>query len=132
MLKSGPLSEQKVKEVLGDGAYDTTEFYELINEKNAKPNISIRKNAVVKQEENKAMDWRNQQITKAREKAKDKEEMKEELRLQRNKENHGKRSLVENCFSRLKAYFGDKAVARKESTLERELAFKTNILNLFT
>ena len=106
-------------------------MYQAIKEKNANPNIAIRKNAIVNKEEDKAMDWRNKQIKKAKEKAKNKEEMKEELRKQRNEKNYGKRALVENLFSRFKAYFGDKAVSKTVNTLQREMAVKVNVLNLF-
>jgi hypothetical protein len=131
MLQEGRLSQLPVKELLGDGAYDTTAFYQILYDKQIKPNIRIRANATYSDSDEPHLKWRDQQIRSA---FLDKfinydSNFKELLRRRRLEQGYSKRSLVENLFSRFKAYFGDKVKSRKLIHIKQEIAFKIELLN---
>ena len=134
MLEKGNLGDIEVGELLGDGAYDTKELYKILHKKEIKPNVRIRRDAIHSNGQKSELNWRDEQIYESLKKKWQYPELdrKELFRLQRLKQNYGRRSKVENLFSRFKAIFGDSLQSRKMHNIKTEIATKIAILNKFT
>lgn len=131
LTSSDGLSRLNIKEMLGDGAYDDRELYELLHQLNIKPNVRIRKSAVSSDGSKPELKWRDEQIyaalkLKLKKPELDRKELFRQLRLS---DGYGKRALSENLFSRLKAYFGDKLASRKLVNILTEIKAKIFLLN---
>jgi len=104
-----------IKEVLGDGAYDRYKIWYYVTNKNVKPVIRLRKDAIP--------NGLNPRACAVRER--DRIGVEEWKQIH----NYGKRWLVEIWYSSFKRRFGEHCSARKEQTIRQELLFKTMLTN---
>jgi transposase len=111
-------------EVLGDGAYDTTDCREAIHDRGGKAVIPPDKNAVIqKRDKIPALNPRDQAIRRI-------EELGTEGRSLWKKEvNYHRRSRVETFMFRLKTILGDRLASRKTKTQATEATIKLYALN---
>ena len=112
------LSGRKIKEALGDGAYDRREIFDHLQEKGIQPVIKIRSNA----------------NTKARGspgRARAVRELKD-LGYQSWKEkyNYGRRWAAESVFSAVKRISGEHVMATKKENMMQEVVLKFAFYNL--
>ncbi len=106
-----------VKEVLGDGAYDSARIYEFLKEK--------RIDAVIKPRRNSVLDTRS-------------EARRQEVDLYRclghqkwaEEKGYGRRWAVETAYSTFKRTFGESVMAKTMANAARELAAKASIYNM--
>jgi hypothetical protein len=111
-------------DVLGDGAYDTTECRESIHDHGGRAIIPPDKNAVT-QNRNKipALESRDRAIRRMAELG------SEGRKLWKKEENYHRRSRVETFMFRLKTILGDRLVSRKKETQTTESSIKMHVLN---
>jgi len=111
-------------DVLGDGAYDTTECRESIHDYGGRAVIPPDKSAVV-QKRNKipALESRDQAIGRMAEIG------AEGRKLWKQEVNYHRRSRVETFMFRLKTLMGDRLVSRKKQTQVTESIIKVHVLN---
>jgi hypothetical protein len=111
-------------DVLGDGAYDTTECRESICDHGGKPVIPPDKSAVVQRRDiNPALESRDQAIRRI-------EEMGMEGRkLWKQEVDYHRRSRVETFMFRLKTLLGERLSSRKKATQITESTIKMHVLN---
>jgi hypothetical protein len=108
----------KIEKVLADGAYDTREIFNLLEEKHIESGIKIRKNA-------------NQRARGSPYRKKCVRELKE-MGYERWKEKHdyGKRWAVEGVFSSVKRIFGESVRAHSQISAIQEAKRKFMIYNM--
>jgi len=111
----------EIKEVIGDGAYDTGRCYEAIYKRGAKPIIPPRKGAR-KSNSRPSLEARNAAIDRIR-------DQKRGLRRWKREVNYHRRSLVETAMHRLKSIMGPKIRARRVDSQGVEVSVKLLILN---
>lgn len=118
-LEGTPLGD-----VLGDGAYDTTDCREAINDRGGRQVIPPDKNA-------KLQRGRSLPCLKARDEAIRRiQELGDEGRAQWKQEiKYHRRSRVETLMFRYKTILGERLVSRNESTQATEVAIKLDVLN---
>jgi len=114
-------------DVLGDGAYDTTDCREAINDRGGRQVIPPDKTAQLQKGKPipclKARDEAIQRI----------QELGLEGRVQWKQEiNYHRRSRVETLMFRYKTILGDRLVSRNESIQATEVAIKLDVLNRMT
>ena len=114
-------------DVLGDGAYDTTECREAIHDYGGKAVVPPDKTAVVqKRDKIPALESRDQAIRRIAELGSEgRSRWKEEVGYHR-------RSRVETLMFRYKTVLGDRLTARKEWTQATEVSIKLDALNRMT
>lgn len=123
-----PLLEKingKVKKLGGDGAYDKTKVYDLLEKKQIKPLIPPRKNARIKQHGN------------CRSPDKPRDRAIRYIRVHGRKKwkrihHYHKRSMAENTMFRYKTIIGDKLQSRKFENQYNEVLLSCKILNKMT
>lgn len=118
------LEEIPLGDVIGDGAYDTTDCREAIHDRGGRQIIPPDKNA--KLQRGKALP-----CLKARDEAIRRiAELDEEGRAKWKQEiGYHRRSRVETLMYRYKAILGDRLASRKESTQATEVTVKLDVLN---
>ena len=106
------LSGRKIKEALGDGAYDRREIFDHLQQKGIQPVIKIRSNAITKARGSPA-------------RARAVRELKD-LGYQSWKEkyNYGRRRAVESVFSAVKRISGENVMATKTENMMQEEVLK--------
>lgn len=114
-------------DILGDGAYDTTDCREAIHDRGGKQVIPPDKNAKLQRRKSipclKARDDAIQRI----------QELGDEGRaLWKQEIGYHRRSRVETLMFRYKTILGDRLASRKESTQATEIAIKLDVLNRMT
>ena len=112
------LSGRKIKEALGDGAYDRREIFDHLQQKGIQPVIKIRSNAITKARGSPA-------------RARAVRELKD-LGYQSWKEkyNYGQRRAVESVFSAVKRISGENVMATKTENMMQEVVLKFAFYNL--
>jgi hypothetical protein len=120
----GALEGIPLGDVLGDGAYDTTDCREAICDLGGNPIIPPDKTAKVQKGRRlPCLKTRDQAIQRI-------EELGEEGRAQWKKEvNYHRRSRVETFMYRYKTILGDRFTSRKPSTQATEVRIKIDVLN---
>jgi hypothetical protein len=133
MLNS-KLSNSRIEEFLGDGAYDERELYRMLYGRGIKPNIRIRSNATTSENSAPELAWRDKQILQTYlDKWNYPELTYEELCRRKRLENgYVSRSISKNLFSHFKALYGDKLSCRKMNNIKKEIEAKMKLLNSFT
>jgi IS5 family transposase len=109
-----------IKQVTGDGAYDTHDCYQSVIDVGAKPCFPPRVNAARNKPTDEAWRLRNHAVGRVRQKG---------LKKWKIKNNYHRRSLSETAFSRLKKIFGGHAASRKMQNQTIELLLRCNMLN---
>jgi len=106
-----------VREVLGDGAYDSARIYEFLKGKGIGAVIKPRKNSVL----NTRSDARRQEV-----------DLYRSLGHQKwaEKKGYGRRWSVETAYSTFKRAFGECVMAKTMASAARELAAKAAIYNM--
>lgn len=120
-------SLKSVKRVYADGAYDTREFYQIVEEKGGEAIVPPRKGARIHREE-KGLRGRNNAILEIKGLGGDEEGRK----LWKKLKGYHTRSLVETWISRFKRILGSMLRSRKESHQDAELGYKAKIMNKIT
>lgn len=117
--------DDDIDRFLGDGAYDTWDVYETLQERHIDAIIPPRKNAKIKQHGNSSKEplARDAAIRAIRQSGRKK--WKEEI-------GYHIRSLAETAMYRFKNAFGDKLKNRLLAAQQTEAAIRTKILNHFT
>ena len=110
------LKDIKTKEVLGDPGYDGENIYQAIRAKGMKPTIRPPNNLVTKNAKTERQQSAAYQQTKG-------------YHAWRNKNNYGRRELVENTFFRFKGSFGSKFLSREDDNMKNEMTIKCQLLN---
>lgn len=111
-------------EVLGDGAYDTTECREAIRDHGGKPVIPPDKSAVVQRRHiNPALESRDQAIRRIAEMG------AEGRKLWKQEVGYHRRSRVETFMFRFKTLLGERLSSRKKATQITESTIKMDVLN---
>jgi len=112
------LSGRKIKEALGDGAYDRREIFDYLQQKGIQPVIKIRSNAITKARGSPA-------------RARAVRELKD-LGYQNWKEkyNYGRRWAAESIFSAVKRISGEHVMATKTENMMQEVVLKFAFYNL--
>lgn len=120
----GTLEGVPLGDVLGDGAYDTTDCRGAIYDLGGNPIIPPDKTAKVQKRcPLPCLKTRDQAIQRI-------EEIGEEGRAQWKKEvNYHRRSLVETFMYRYKTILGDRLASRKQWTQATEVSIKIDVLN---
>ncbi len=120
----GALEGIPLGDILGDGAYDTTDCREAIYDLGGNPIIPPDKTAKVQKRcRLPCLKTRDQAIQRI-------EELGEEGRAQWKKEmNYHRRSRVETFMYRYKTILGDRLASRKQSTQATEVRIKIDVLN---
>lgn len=114
-------------DVLGDGAYDTTDCREAVYDRGGKQVIPPDKNAKLQRRDPlPALRERDQAIRRI-------QELGNEGRAQWKQEvGYHRRSRVETLMFRYKTGVGDRLTSRKEATQATEVAIKLDVLNRMT
>jgi hypothetical protein len=113
-----------IGDVLGDGAYDTTECRESIHDHGGRAVIPPDKSAVVqKRNKNPALEPRDRAIQRIAELG------EEGRKLWKQEVNYHRRSRVETFMFRLKTLLGDRLVSRRKKTQITETTIKMHVLN---
>jgi hypothetical protein len=121
------LDDTALGDVLGDGAYDTTDCREAIYDRGGRQIIPPDKNArLQKKDRLPSLRERDQAIQRMQELGNEgRSRWKQEVGYHR-------RSLVETFIFRYKTVLGDRLTARKEQTQSTEVAIKLDVLNRMT
>ena len=121
------LEDVPLGDVLGDGAYDTLDCREAINDRGGRQVIPPDKNArVQKRTKFPALEARDLAIRRI-------EELGEEGKAAWKKEvEYHRRSLVETSMFRQKTILGDRLTTRKASTQATEVSIRLDVLNRMT
>ena len=109
-------STTKVKSVLADGAYDTNENFECLEEKKIQPGIRVRKNSTISP---RNAGSRNKEVRS----------QKDSPRWKR-KRKYGKRWAAETVFSSLKRTYGEHVSATRFQNMVKEMALKVSLYNI--
>lgn len=125
MLKKAP---QSVKNIIGDGAYDTMECYRAAYEHGASLLTPPRQGAVIRDRNNPWEIPRNQAIAAIIGLG----NSDDAKRLWKKMTGYHRRSLVETAFSRFKGIFGAKLFSKCTDNQEVELLVKAFTLNQMT
>jgi hypothetical protein len=114
-------------DILGDGAYDTTDCREVIHDLGGRPVIPPDKNAKLqKRKPFPCLKARDEAIRRIQELGDDgRAHWKREVGYHR-------RSRVETLMFRFKTMLGDRLASRRESTQATEVAIKLDVLNRMT
>jgi hypothetical protein len=122
----GDLDGIRLGDVLGDGAYDTTDCREVIYDYGGRQIIPPSKNARVQKKPLRALNERDTAIQRIG-------ELGSEGRMLWKKEiGYHRRSRVETAIFRYKTLLGDRLMARKECTQATEVRIKLDVLNRMT
>lgn len=121
---------KKVEAVYGDGAYDTTTFYQAVAEKKGRVIVPPRQGAIVTQNlpDKSPLSARNDAILEILGLGGDKEARKIWKKLK----GYHIRSLVEAWFSRFKRMLGGALRSHALSNQNAELSYKVKIMNRLT
>lgn len=116
-----------LRDVLGDGAYDTVDYRETIHDREGRQIIPPDKNTKLQKRKLIAcLEERDQAIRRIQDLGEEgRAEWKREIRYHR-------RSRVETLMFRHKAMLGDRLVSRKEGTQTTEVAIELDVLNRMT
>jgi hypothetical protein len=114
-------------DILGDGAYDTTDCREVIHDLGGRPVIPPDKNAKLqKRKPFPCLEARDEAIRRI-------QELGDEGRAHWKREvGYHRRSRVETLMFRFKTVLGDRLASRRESTQATEVAIKLDVLNRMT
>lgn len=113
-------AEIDVKQVTGDGAYDSHPCYSAVINVGATPCFPPREKAARHKPTDKAWCARNRAVGYVRNKG---------LKKWKQKNNYHRRSIAETAFSRLKKIFGGQAASRRFENQSVELGLRCDILN---
>lgn len=112
-----------MKQITGDGAYDTHDSYAASIAKNAVPCFPPRKNAIRHKATDEAWRLRNHAISQVN---------YHDLRYWKKKNNYHRRSLSETAMFRFKQLMGSRIQARTIDRQAREIGIKCLIINKMT
>ena len=114
-------------DILGDGAYDTTDCREAIHDRGGRPVIPPDKNAKIqKRKPFPCLQARDEAIRRI-------QELGDEGRaLWKQEVGYHRRSRVETLMFRFKTILGDRLASRRESTQATEVVIKLDVLNRMT
>ena len=114
-------------DILGDGAYDTTDCREAIHDRGGRQVIPPDKNAKLqKRKPFPCLEARDEAIRRI-------QELGDEGRAHWKQETgYHRRSRVETLMFRFKTVLGDRLTSRRESTQATEVAIKLDVLNRMT
>jgi transposase len=108
----------KVKSVLADGAYDSNNNFQYLENKRIKPGIKVRKNSIISCKNNS---FRNKQVIP---------QSKDFLKWKK-KRKYGCRWIAETAFSSIKRTFGEQVSATRFQNMVKEIMIKVLLYNLF-
>jgi hypothetical protein len=114
-------------DILGDGAYDTTDCREAIHDRGGRPVIPPDKNAKLqKRKPFPCLQARDEAVRRI-------QELGDEGRaLWKQEVGYHRRSRVETLMFRFKTILGDRLASRRESTQATEVVIKLDVLNRMT
>ncbi len=121
---------QEVKGLLGDGAYDSYDNFDMLDDMGIKPIIKIRKNAITT-EPNDDYLKRRRKLGKKK-KIKRIEVAKKQLKNVddwKQKNEYNKRWVVEYTFSVFKRLFGHSVYSKRKKYVKNEVISKVNLYN---
>ena len=110
---------RKIKSVLADGAYDSNNNFQYLEDKKIKPGIKVRKNSIVSIRNNRL---RNKEVILQTEK---------DLLKWKKKRKYGHRWMAETAFSTIKRTFGEYVSATRFQNMVKEMIIKVSLYNLF-
>jgi hypothetical protein len=114
-------------DILGDGAYDTTDCREAIHDRGGRPVIPPDKNAKLqKRKPIPCLQARDEAIRRFQELG------NEGRALWKQEVGYHRRSRVETLMFRFKTILGDRLASRRESTQATEVVIKLDVLNRMT
>lgn len=108
----------KIKSFLGDGAYDSNENFQYLNDKRIRPIIKVKRNSVISFRNNKI---RNKEV----------ELQTKDYHKWKKKRKYGSRWMVETAFSSIKRMFGECTSAIMFQNMIKEMTIKVSLYNLF-
>ena len=108
----------KIKSFLGDGAYDSNENFQYLNDKRIRPIIKVKRNSVISFRNNKI---RNKEV----------ELQTKDYHKWKKKRKYGSRWMVETAFSSIKRMFGEYTSAIRFQNMIKEMTIKVSLYNLF-
>ena len=103
----------KVKFVLADGAYDSNNNFQYLENKRIKPGIKVRKNSIISCKNNS---FRNKQVIP---------QSKDFLKWKK-KRKYGRRWMAETAFSSIKRTFGEQVSATRFQNMVKEVMIKVS------
>ena len=124
-------TKYKLNLVMADGAYDTTDCLRSIIAKNAKPIIPPRSNAILHNKENEQLPKELIEREKAVQFMNTFTDRKEGRDAWKKSCEYHKRSIVENCFYRLKITFGEVLREKIENAKNVTIKLRCALLNRF-
>lgn len=109
----------KIKSILADGAYDSNNDFQHLEEKKINPGIKVRKNSIFSIRNNRL---RNKEVIR---------QSKEDLLKWKKKRKYGHRWMAETAFSTIKRIFGEYVSATRFQNMVKEMTIKVSLYNLF-
>jgi hypothetical protein len=109
---------RKIKSILADGAYDSNDNFQHLENYKIKPGIKVRKNSIVSVRNNRS---RNREVT----------QQSDDFLKWKRKRKYGHRWMAETAFSTLKRTFGEYVSATRFQNMVKEMMIKVSLYNLF-
>jgi len=133
LLEQVPEQSVELESVSGDGIYDSSPSYELLQKRGARAIIPPRHGARLADLNKKPhLQERNQHIERLRALEKSGLDTQEARKIWKEEVNYHRRSLIETSFFRLKAIFGNALSARQFDSQANELFIRCATLNCMT
>lgn len=120
---------QEVKGLLGDGAYDSYNNFDMLQDLGIKPIIKIRKNSIIKEPDRTYYKRRRKLNTKKNKRTEVAKIQLKDIELWKQKNKYNKRWIVEYTFSVFKRTFGHSVYSKKKKYVVNELISKINLYN---
>jgi len=118
LIEGADKNVKNIKKVLGDGAYDTRELFNLLKQKNIEAGIRVRKNASTR---SRGSSYRAQCV---------RERKKLGEKKWKEKHKYGERWAVESYFSAVKRIFGEYVSATSPEGMIKEVRMKFFLYNM--
>jgi len=118
LIEGADKNVKNIKKVLGDGAYDTRELFNLLKQKNIEAGIRMRKSASTR---SRGSSYRAQCV---------RERKKLGEKKWKEKHKYGERWAVESYFSAVKRIFGEYVSATSPEGMIKEVRMKFFLYNM--
>lgn len=133
LLEQVPEEAVELASVSGDGIYDSSPSYELLQKRGARAIIPPRHGARLAEVSKKPhLQERNEHIQRLRALEKSGLDTQEARKIWKEEVNYHRRSLIETSFFRLKTIFGNALSARQFNSQANELFIRCATLNCMT
>jgi DDE family transposase len=110
--------KKNIKSILANGAYDSNNNFQYLENKKIKPGIKVRKNSIVSNRNNRL---RNKEVKL----------QKEDLLKWKNRRKYGQRWMCETVFSSIKRMYGEHTSATRFQNMIKEMMIKVSLYNMF-